>query len=264
MFFRRVSLLMTLFLIVFFGCEYTKTVLQPVDTIVPLSSEMNQTLMQHWWVTKIDGEAITESLSQLQILITEHVSEDIKISFLDSFTNPSFQFKVDGTWKLEVNYHLDCERIPVLDEVNPIENSAVVFIRLLVGGTYIAGYDIEKQSNVLIFETDKHTDFHIHHVNPYSDFGRICIPELPTPEFPCPQPVIYPAFTEDLDWSVFEDEPLSKIFSSPLFDTQTDTPVVYTWDMVISEDTPGVGYTIRLYSQGQEDIILSRTDVVID
>ena len=279
MIFRKVGLLTTLFIIVFVGCDHTKSVLRPVDTIVPLSPEMSQALVQHWRVTTIDGEAFSESLSQMQTLVAEHVSEHIDISFRGTVTNPIFQFNADGTWRLDVYYELFCERYSALDNAHyissEIENSSLVFIRLLVGGTYIAGYDTEKQSNVLFFETDKPTEVHIHHENPYSDFGITCIPE-----FPC-NLNFYPAFTADLDWRIFEDEPLSKLFSSPLFDTQTDTPVVYTWDMVTSEGTPedfyrergwGAGSnflpegaslirrTIRFYSQGQEDISLRRTN----
>lgn len=255
---RKVSLLTTLLLIAVLGCEYTKPVLQPVDTIVPLSPEMSQTLIQDWWsVTTIDGAAFSDSLSQLQTLVAEHVSDQMNIYFLRPVINPNFRFNADETWRLEVYYELSCERIPVLDVVDPIANSSLVFIRLLVGGTYIAGYDTEKQSNVLIFETDKHTEVRIDHENPYNKRITCLDPDL------CPEPVIYPAFTADLDWRVFEDKPLSKLFSSPLFDTQTDTPVVYTWDLVISEDA-GVHYTIRLYSQGQADIILGRTDEVLD
>lgn len=289
MIFKKVSLLSTILLIVFFGCDHTKSVLQPVDPIIPLSPGMSDTLMQHWRVTNIDGEAITESLSQLQTLISEHVSDEMNISFLSSdemnisfqgiFANSNFQFNADGTWRLEVYYYLDCERIPVPDVVDPIANSSLVFITFLVDGTYIVGYDTEKQSNVLVFETDKHTEVHIDHVNPYSDFDITCIPEDPC------DLNFYPAFTADLDWSIFEDEPLSKLFSSPLFDTEIDTPVVYTWDMVTSEVTPEDFYTeqewwagsstfpeditlirrtIRLYFHGQEDIILRRTDEITD
>ena len=257
MIFRKVSLLTTLLLIAFLGCEYTKPVLQPVDTIVPLSPEMSHTLMQHWSVTTIDGAAFSESFSQLQTLVAEHVSDRMNISFSDTIIYPGFRFKADGTWELEVSYHLACQRIPVLDVVDPIANSSYVDIILSVGGTYIAGYDTEKQSNVLIFETDKHTEVHIYHLNPYS------VPMTCLDADLCPHPVIYPAFTADLDWRIFEEEPLSKLFSSPLFDTQTDTPVVYTWDFVTTVDA-GVHYTIRLYSQGQQDIILGRTDEVLD
>lgn len=257
MVFRKVSLLTTLFLIVVLGCEYTKPVLQPVDTIVPLSPEMSHTLMAHWSVTTIDGEAFSDSFSQLQTLVAEHVSDQMNISFTGSVINPNFWFNADGTWRLEVIYDLSCERIPVLDIVDPIANSSLVFIRLLVGGTYIAGYDTEKQSNVLIFETEKPTQVTIYHENPYDESDLTCIPE-----YPCDLN-IFPPFTADLDWRIFEDDPLSKLFSSPLFDTETDTPVVYTWDMVTSGDA-GVHYTIRLYSQGQEDIILGRTDEVLD
>lgn len=256
---KKVSLLTTLFLIVFFGCEHTKSVLHPVDTIIPLSPEFNQTLMQNWRVTTIDGAAFSESFSQLQTLVAEHVSDQMNISFSDTIIYPGFRFKADGTWELEVSYHLACQRIPVLDVVDPIANSSFVDILLSVGGTYIAGYDTEKQSNVLIFETDKHTEVHIHHDNPYNEYLICPLVGLG----PCPQPIIYPAFTEDLDWSIFDDEPLSKLFSTPLFDTQTDTPVVYTWDLVTSGDA-GVDYMIRLYSQGQEDIILGREDEVLD
>lgn len=35
---KRVSLLTILLLIAVLGCEYTKPVLQPVDTIIPLSN----------------------------------------------------------------------------------------------------------------------------------------------------------------------------------------------------------------------------------
>ena len=304
MFFRKVSPLTTLLLIVVLGCEHTKSVLQPVDTIVPLSPDINQSLIHYWQVTTIDGKPITEGLSQLQTLVAEHVNDEIDISFSGIVTNPIFRCNADGTWELEVYYDLFCERSPILDNdsnfpnipglgnidpntlselgiIHPIiiENSSLVFIRLLVGGTYIAGYDTEKQSNVLVFETDMHTEVHIHHENPYSDFNITCIPEDPC------DLNFYPAFTADLDWRVFEDEPLSKLFSTPLFDTETDTPVVYTWDMVTSEGTPedfylergwGAGSsflpedallvrrTVRLYSQGQEDINLRRTDERID
>ncbi len=300
MIFRKVSLLTTLFLIAVLGCEYTKPVMHPEDTIVPLSLEMNQTLMQNWRVTTIDGAAFSDSLSQLQTLVAEHVSDEINISFSGTVTNPIFRFNADGTWELEVYYDLFCERSPILNNdpnshiipelgnIDPnilselgithpsiIENSSLVFIRLIVGGTYIAGYDTEKQSNVLIFETEKPTQVTIYHENPYSDFGITCIPE-----YPCDLN-FYPAFTADLDWSIFDDEPLSKLFSTPLFDTQIATPVVYTWDTVTSEGTPedfylergwGAGSsflpedaslirrTIRLYSQGQEDINFRRTD----
>ncbi len=208
------SLLTLLLLIAVLGCEYTKPVLQPVDTIVPLSLEMNHTLMQHWSVTTIDGKAFSDSLSQLQTLVAEHVSDQMNISFTGPVINPNFWFNADGMWRLEVVYDLSCERIPVLDIVDPIANSSLVLIRLVVGGTYIAGYDTEKQSNVLIFETDKHTEVLIHHVNPYSESPIICVPTYPI-YFPCPEPSVYPAFTSDLDWRIFEDKPLSKLFSSP-------------------------------------------------
>ena len=289
MIFRKVCLLTTIFLIVFWGCDHTKSVLQPVDPIIPLSPEMSDTLMQRWWVTNIDGVAISESLSQLRTLVSEHVSENINISFYGTSSNSYVQFNVDGTWIFRVFYHLHFERIPIIDHqpelpitdvVKFIENNSLVYLYLFASGNYVAGFDTEKQSNVLIFETDKHTEVHIYHENPYSDPPILCFPENP-----CPQPNIYPAFTADLDWSIFDDESLSKLFSSPLFDTQTDTPVMYTWDMVTSEGTPEAYYsergwstgsstlpdtppiirrTIRLYFQGQEDISLRRTDEKTD
>ena len=255
---RKVSLLTILLLIAVLGCEYTKPVLQPEDTIIPLSPEMSQTLMQYpWWATSIGGVTMTESLSRLKRLITEHVSDQMDISVYGILTNPNILFYTDGTWRLEVYYSLACERIPILEEVNTIEDDSIVDIGILVGGTYIAGYDTEKQTNVLVLETEKPTQVSIYHLNPHTDFDTTCIPE-----YPCDL-IFYPTFTEDLDWSIFEDEPLSKLFSSPLFDTQTDSPVVYTWDLVTTGDA-GVHYTIRLYSQGQEDIILGRTDEVLD
>ena len=261
---RKVSLLTILLLIAVLGCEYTKPVLQPEDTIVPLSPEMSQTLMQDWWsVTTIDGAAFSESLSQLQTLVAEHVSDQMNISFLRPVINPNFRFNADGTWRLEVYYDLACERIPVLDVVDPIANSSLVLIRFILGGTFTAGYDTKKQSNVLIFETDKHTEVVIHHVNPYNEpLHHEPVPVCLDADS-CPRSIFYSAFTSDLDWRIFEDKPLSKLFSSPLFDTQTDSPVVYTWDLVTTGDA-GVHYTIRLYSQGQEDIILGRTDEVLD
>ncbi len=279
MIFRKVSLLATFLLIVFFGgCDQTKSVLHPVDTIAPFSPEMNHTLMEQWRVTSIDGDAISESLSRLQTLVAEYVSEDINISFYGTVTNPIFRLNADGTWKLSVYYNLFCDRNPEqssLEPVDPIENSSLVFIRLSVGGTYIAFFDTEKQSNVLFFETEKHTQGTIYHENPYTE-NYTC----PADGFGCPALKFYPAFTADLDWSIFDENPLSHLFSSVLLDTQIDTPVVYTWDMVTSEGTredyntergwgagsdilsegfPLVRWTFRLYSQGQEDIVLRRT-----
>jgi len=246
---------------------------------------MNQTLMQDWWVTKIGGEAISESLSQLQSLVAEHVSEDINVSFYDSSTDSNVQFNADGTWILEVSYYFLCERQPELDQnadfiSSERENSSLVSIYLSVGGNYVVGYDTEKQSNVLIFETEKATQVTIYHENPHNEV-IICPADL----VGCPPTKYYPAFTADLDWSIFEEEPLSKLFSTPLFDTQTDTPVVYTWDMVTAEGTAEdnsmeqdwsggsstlpeasqlIRRTIRLYSHGQEDISLRRTDEKTD
>ncbi len=286
----KVSLLTILFLIMFLGCEHTKTVLQPVDTIVPLSPDISQSLIHYWRVTTIDGVAISESLSQLQTLIAEHVSDKMNISFYatsvyDTGAASLFRFNYDGTWSSVVTYSLFCERHPELNhdaDFSSIENNSRVYIYLSVGGTYIAGYDTEKQTNVLIFETAKYKRVGIFHDNPDIDPPPRCYSEEP-----CDPPNIPLVFTEDLDWRIFEDEPLSKLFSTPLFDTQADTPVVYTWDMVTSEGTPEDYYreriwevtggytilpedtslisrTIRLYSQGQEDIILRRTDKVLD
>ncbi len=204
MIFRKVSLLTTLFLIAVLGCEYTKPVLHPVDTIVPLSPEMSQTLMQNWWsVTTIDGELITESLSELQTLIAEHVSDEMSISFFDTGIASSFWFNADGTWGCIVTYNL-------FADFSSVRKNSLIYIHLFVVGNYVAGYDSEKQTNVLIFETDKHTAVGIYHENPDSDPPLPCIPEEP-----CYQPDISPVFTEDLDWRIFEDAPLSKLFSSP-------------------------------------------------
>ena len=158
---RKVSLLTTLLLITVLGCEYTKPVMHPEDTIVPLSPEMSHTLMAHWGVSTIDGEAFSESLSQLQTLVAEHVSDEIDISFSGIVTNPIFRFNADGTWELDVDYSLGCEH----NSATVTDSYAEVSIRIIVGGTYIAGYDTKKQSNVLIFETDKHTEVVIRHFN---------------------------------------------------------------------------------------------------
>lgn len=266
----------------------------PADTIVPLSPEMSQTLTgDNWRVPSIDGDAISESLSRIQTLVAKYVSEDINMSFFGPVTNPSFYLSADGTWNLSVYYRFRCDRNfeqsplePVdpieslLEPVNPvspieIENSSLVYFTFSVSGTYIVGFDTEKQSNVLVFETEKYTRNTIGHENPYSDPDYTCIPE----DYSCGTPIIYPAFTADLDWSIFDEAPLSKIFSSPLFDTQSGTPAVYTWDIVTSEGTPEdywseggsgvsddivlgplVRYTLQLYSQEQEDIVLRRTE----
>lgn len=266
----------TVFVIGHLGCERIQPPLMPADTIVPLSPETNRTLIEPggWQVTSIDGDTISESLSRFQTLVAEYVSEDINISFAyEPPWLPRFFLNADdGTWKLYASYVLLCRRKHV--DLDPIEISSMVSIVLSVSGTYIAGFDTEKQSNVLVFETEKHTQITISHENPYSDPDFTCIPE-----FECPERIIYPAFTADLDWSIFHDDPLSKLFSSPLFDTQSGTPAVYTWDVVTSEGTPEdywsergwavsddivlgslVRYTLRLYSQEQEDIVLRRTE----
>ena len=272
MIFRKVSILTTLLLTVLFGCEHTKSVLQPVDTIVPLSPDINQSLIHYWQVTTIDGKSITEGLSQLQTLIAEHVSDEINISFCDTGTATLFRFNADGTWRFLVTYEVFCDHHSELDpnvDFGSIENYPRVEIHFSVGGNYVTGYDTEKQMKVLIFETDKHTAVGIYHKNPDRDPPLSCISEEP-----CYQPNISP-----LDWHIFEVDPLSKLFLSPLFDIQSDSPVVYTWDMVTSEGTPEdyyrervwegysilpedallISWTIRLYSHGQEDISLRRT-----
>ena len=121
-----------------------------------------------------------------------------------------------------------------VNPVNPIENSSLVSFTFSVSGTYIAGFDTEKQSNVLIFETEKYTRNAIGHENPYNEIN-VCSQDV---GYSCPISKVYPAFTADLDWRIFDEAPLSKIFSSPLFDTERGTPAVYTWDMVTSEGTP--------------------------
>ena len=237
--------------------------------------------MEHWRITSIDGDAISESLSRLQTLVAEYVSEDINISFLGTVTNPIFRLNADGTWNLSVFYDLFCDRNPEqIAPVNSIEDSSLVFIGLSIGGTYIAGFDTEKQYNVLVFETEKHTQATIYHENPHTG-DYVCPADA---DIECPPSKIYPAFTADLDWSIFEQNPLSQLFSSALLDIQTDTPVVYTWDMVTSEGKledyyrergwgPGsepvpkgtlVHWTLRFYSQGQEDIVLRRTEEKTD
>ncbi len=280
-----IVLVIIVFVIGHLGCERTQSLLMPADTIVPLSPEMSQTLMgNNWRVTSIDGTAISDSVLQMQTLVTKYVSEDINISF-GTVINPDFRLNTDGTWKLSVYYYLLCDRNSEQSSLVPVdpiensslvfvdENSSLVFVDLSVSGTYLAGFDTEKQAHVLIFETEKHTRGTISHTNPYSEV-YICLFESD-----CPSSIIYPAFTADLDWSIFDEAPLSKLFSSPLFDTQSGTPAVYTWDMVTSEGTPedywserGYGvsddivlgplvrYTLRLYSQGQEDIVLRRTE----
>ena len=249
----------TVFVIGHLGCERTQSLLMPADTIVPLSPETNRTLIHQegWWITSIDGDAISESFPRLQTLVAEYVSEDINISSLYGTHIGTYfiRLNADGTWKLFVNYRFLCKRNSEqssLETVDPIENTSGVFVELLVGGTYIAGFDTEKQSNVLVFETEKHTQSTIRHYNPYNETFT-CIPEIECP--------FYPAFTADLDWSIFNDDPLSKLFSSPLFDTQSGTPAVYTWDVVTSEGTPeDYRWTLRLYSQEREDIVLRRTE----
>ncbi len=280
MIFRKVSLLATILLLAFLGCDKIKTVLHPVDTVIPLSPETNLTLMEQWRVTSIDGDATSESLSRLQTLVAENVSEDINISFYGTVTNPIFYLNADGTWKLIVFYELFCDRTPGQSPLplDPIKNSSLVSITLSVSGTYIAGFDTEKQSNVLIFETEKHAQGTVYHENPYND-DAYCPLDA---DIYCPPAIFYPAFTAELDWSIFDENPLPQLFSSALLDTETDTPVVYTWDMVTSEGTPedyyrergwGAGsdflpegaslvrWTLRLYSQGQENIVLRRTDL---
>ena len=275
----KMRLFATLLLIVFCGCDRAKSVLHPVETPVAVSPEMSQFLTEKTWrVTSIDGRAISESLSRLQTLIANHVSEDINISFFGSVTNPVFRLGADGTWDLSVYYWLRCDRTPEqngLEPVDPIKNSALVQISLSVSGTYIAGFDTVKQANVLIFTTKKDMRKEIWHSNPYSDPPFTCIPE----DYGCEAPTIYPAFTADLDWRIFEDAPLSKIFASPLFSTERDSPVAYTWDMVTFEGTPEeywnergwgvsdeivldplVRYEVRLSYHGQTDIVFKRTE----
>ena len=149
-----IVLVIIVFVIGHLGCERTQSLLMPADTIVPLSPEMSHTLMEHWQVTSIDGDAISESLSRLQTLVAKYVSEDINISFFGTVINPNFRLNTDGTWKLSVYYYLLCDRNSEqssLEPVDPIENSSLVFVDLSVSGTYLAGFDTEKQAHVLIF-----------------------------------------------------------------------------------------------------------------
>lgn len=280
-----IVLVIITFVIGHLGCDRTQSLLTPADTIVPLSPEMSQTLIEDGWrVTSIDGTEISDSILQMQTLVTKYVSSDIQISFSDTSINTILYLKADGTWELSVYYDLSCELVPnllpgdvMVPFTSPAETASVVSVDLSVSGTYLAGFDTEKQAHVLVFETEKYTRNTIEHENPYNEI-YVC-PDFAEPGYSCPATIIYPAFTADLDWSIFDEAPLSKLFSSPLFDTQSGNLVVYTWDMVTSEGTvedywsergygvsgdivlgPLVGYTLQLYSQEKEDIVLRRTE----
>ena len=270
--------LTTLLLLVFCGCDRAPAVLYPIETLVALPPEMHQFLTESSWVvTSIDGRPISESLSGVETLIAKHISDAINIALVDSTVNPYSRFRLrgDGTWHVSVGYWLRCKRTRQENArlpVDPKKNSALVSIELSVNGTYIAGVDRQTHAPVLILKTEAHGDGTVAHWNPYSEPEFHC-------SFVCPAPVTYPAFTEELDWRIFQDAALSKLFSSPLFSTPGDRNVVYTWDLGTSEGTPAefwsergygvsedivldplVRYEVRLSSQGETDIVFRRTE----
>ncbi|MDE0553089.1 MAG: hypothetical protein OXI24_02650 [Candidatus Poribacteria bacterium] len=251
------------------------TPLSPVSgdvQLLPLSPKLSETLFGTWKIVEIAGVDVSESLSKVQTLAERHVEKpsltpegdltpeaewfvsyfgDVKGTKVEAVecVEKVLTLTPEGEWSLSLGYNIRLN----IRAFHAVRNFADVGVILSVNGSYLAGVDSISNEMLIIFETKAHATEFIH--ESVIDLG------CQGPEA-CPSVSYLPFYTSALDWSLFDAarKPLSHLFSSPLFASDHQAPVMYTWNIAILEPVRA-SYSLWLSSLRKiEDLTLTRVD----